>query len=412
MRSLLHAFWILLVLFSANRLEGETLYVDDDAPLGGDGLSWNTAFKYLKDGLAAAGPSTTVIRVAQGVYRPDQSETGVSFPGYRNATFSLVSGLSLKGGYSGLYTEDPDARNIVRFVSILSGDLNGDDQPGFVNYEENSCHVVTINGVSCKTLIEGFTIQSANTTGHEMYFGGGINLWDCSPKILACTIRLNLADQYGGGLACSNGSPEIGDCIIQDNRAIYIGGGMSLWSADPIITKCSFERNESITDLPYVGGGGFCCLSYSNPTLEYCTFTENFARNAGGGICSLYSSPTISHCSFTKNTALGSDIEYGGGAIYGYGAGTVLISHCHIADNYSEKAGGGINCDEWCTAEITECTIIRNITDGWMYSHGGGVHCRGNLTMSGCDISENEAVSGGGIYLRVSPEPTIINCRI
>ena len=43
-------------------------YVDDDAPLGGDGLSWTTPHKYLQDGLfaAASDPTITEMRVADG----------------------------------------------------------------------------------------------------------------------------------------------------------------------------------------------------------------------------------------------------------------------------------------------------------------------------------------------------------
>ena len=52
------------------------LYVDDDAPPGGDGTSWETAFTFLQDALAAApryfGENGGVIWVAGGTYRPDQ----------------------------------------------------------------------------------------------------------------------------------------------------------------------------------------------------------------------------------------------------------------------------------------------------------------------------------------------------
>ena len=64
------------------------LYVDDDAPPGGDGTSWFSPFKYLQDGLAAASsdPSVSEIRVACGVYKPDQDEGGTVTLGNREAT--------------------------------------------------------------------------------------------------------------------------------------------------------------------------------------------------------------------------------------------------------------------------------------------------------------------------------------
>ena len=50
------------------------LYVDDDAPAGGDGLSWDTAYRFLQDALFFAsdpGNGVTEIRVGQGTYAPD-----------------------------------------------------------------------------------------------------------------------------------------------------------------------------------------------------------------------------------------------------------------------------------------------------------------------------------------------------
>ena len=50
-------------------------YVDDDAPAGGDGKTWATAYRYLQDALAEAYDTNhviTEIRVAKGTYKPDQ----------------------------------------------------------------------------------------------------------------------------------------------------------------------------------------------------------------------------------------------------------------------------------------------------------------------------------------------------
>jgi hypothetical protein len=65
------------------------LYVDDDAPPGGNGSSWQTAFRHLQDALTAAATAEKPleIRVAQGVYKPDQGVGQTA--GDRLASFDL-----------------------------------------------------------------------------------------------------------------------------------------------------------------------------------------------------------------------------------------------------------------------------------------------------------------------------------
>ena len=114
---------------------GTILHVDDNAPPGGNGASWNSAFRFLQDALAAAiiSPNpVSEIRVAQGVYKADRNAANPGGSGDRLASFHLLNSLALKGGYRGPYSGtrgDPDDRDILQFETILSGDLAGDDGP-------------------------------------------------------------------------------------------------------------------------------------------------------------------------------------------------------------------------------------------------------------------------------------------
>jgi hypothetical protein len=118
---------------------GTIHYVDDDATGASDGSSWEDAFVCLQDALAAAHYSDQIL-VAQGIYKPDMG-AGIT-PGDREATFQLVNGVILKGGYGGSGTADPDARDVELYETVLSGDLNGDDGPDCINNGENSYLVV------------------------------------------------------------------------------------------------------------------------------------------------------------------------------------------------------------------------------------------------------------------------------
>ena len=54
---------------------GGVLYVDDDAPPGGDGTSWSTAYRFRQDALTdACGGGIAEIRVGQGTYTSDRDE--------------------------------------------------------------------------------------------------------------------------------------------------------------------------------------------------------------------------------------------------------------------------------------------------------------------------------------------------
>ena len=122
-----------VLALAPNAVGQTTWYVDDDAPLGGDGTIWDTAFRYLQDALALADDDDEV-RVAGGTYKPDQDEAGNVIPSDRDASFHLISSGMLCGGYAGLADpNNPDVRDIDLYESVLSGDLAGDDGPGFEN---------------------------------------------------------------------------------------------------------------------------------------------------------------------------------------------------------------------------------------------------------------------------------------
>ena len=52
------------------------MYVDDDAPAGGDGTTWNKAYRDLQDALDSARAKhltgSIEVRIAEGIYTPDR----------------------------------------------------------------------------------------------------------------------------------------------------------------------------------------------------------------------------------------------------------------------------------------------------------------------------------------------------
>ena len=175
-RTLVSATFALLAMCFTTGANGQaTLHVDDDAPPFGNGTSWALAFRHLQGALAAAIPGDE-IRVAAGTYKPDKDDAGNVRPGDRTATFQLVNGVLLKGGYAGLANpQDPDDRDLELYEAVLTGDLIGNDWPGFVSYDDNSYHVVTARGTDDTTVLDGLTVTAGNASGDtldSLRFGG------------------------------------------------------------------------------------------------------------------------------------------------------------------------------------------------------------------------------------------------
>ena len=96
--------------------------VDVDATLDPhDGSTWCHAYLDLADALNDALPGDE-IRVAAGTYMP-KIGTG------RLKTFQLKSGVAIYGGFAGCGEPDENARDFTTYETILSGDLDGNDDP-------------------------------------------------------------------------------------------------------------------------------------------------------------------------------------------------------------------------------------------------------------------------------------------
>ena len=169
------------------------IYVDNDAVTGSNtGMSWENAYSDLQDALERAGAGCgSEIWVAAGTYKPTQN---ASDP---DATFQLVNGVPLYGGFAGTETSR-EQRNWLTNETILTGDID-DDGNGNVQ------HVVKAANVGQETFVDGFTITKGNDIG--VYCNVG------SP-----TIKNNTIQQNNCGVGCINDSyAKVEDCSIQDN---------------------------------------------------------------------------------------------------------------------------------------------------------------------------------------------------
>ncbi len=315
----------LAIGFGVSVAGGQTVvYVDDDAPLGGDGASWETARTYLQDALIGATPGTE-IHVAQGIYRPDQDEASNVTPGDREATFRLISGVEAFGGYRGLAGGgNGDDRDTALFETILSGDLNADDHSGGDN-TENSYHVATGSGASATAVLSGFTITAGNADGPDTYplfpnRGGGMYNYRGSPTVMNCIFSNNNAALGGGGLNNEQGNPTLINCVFRGNTALFSGGGMRGWESGPTLFNCAFTGNTA--EFGGVAWHGASTAAYTN-----CTFSSNSAPlgNALGfdSCCPQQpSNVTLTNCVLWD----------GGNEIRNFDGSTITITYSDVQD--------------------------------------------------------------------------------
>lgn len=270
------------------------LYV---APNGtGDCSSWANACD-LQMALATA-ISGDEIWVMAGVYTPGALRTD---------SFQLTSDVSVYGGFTGKEALR-NQRNPLTHVTILSGDLSGDDNNNVHVDEptraENSYRVVV--GAD-DAILDGFTITGGNANGSTCGptftgCGGGMSNIAASPKVSNVTFKNNSAD-WGGGMYNNSSIPTITNVTFSGNWAKWNGGGLENYLSTPSIINSTFIENSAT-----VGGGIY--NNNSTPTITNVTIANNTAE-WGGGIYNIYvNNPKVNNIILWSNTALNGEQIY------------------------------------------------------------------------------------------------------
>lgn len=389
----------------------KTLYVD--AAAGNDentGSSWKDALRTLSAALAQVDPDPvqraggsvlqvgspprtegTVIKVAQGIYKPECSGGAVCIAAdARVRTFSLLDHVEIRGGYAGIGNGaiNPEERNPLGYVSVLSGDLEENDDGTEFGLSDNCYHVVTSFGTNPSAILDGFTIRGGNADLSEMRGGTwadrGAGLYNDGgdPTISNCVFENNRAsgpDARGGAMynryfrcmECPNcqppgirvtdctsctpcpepetqtlpASPTIRDCVFRENLATRGGAIFNERFCSPVIIGSTFVANQATGG----DGGAMAGVGFARPITINSGFFGNsaFGLGADGGAVSHRGTPDVSdakptyiNCAFSANRATGR-----GGAIFGDSADVELV-HCTMSGNQASTDGGGFYIDQ------------------------------------------------------------------
>ncbi|MCR9154673.1 MAG: hypothetical protein NXI09_11220 [Bacteroidetes bacterium] len=287
-----------------------------------DGTSWEKAFDNPQKAINACDCGEE-IWIAEGTYLPLEAPTQDNRPAStdpRDKSFYILNKkIIMYGGFAGTETS-LSQRDFVGHPTILSGDLNGDDNlisstgsQSLENNDENTHHIMIIESGSLKSIVDGFTIKGGNANGSSTELLQGLRFYK----------------NYGGGLYINYCSPTIRNCIIEQNSAEEGGGVFNIISSGKF-ANCVFQNNFA-TD-----GAGLNNVQNSNDTIENCFFLNNHATNIGGGVYNRANcTPVMTNCILALNKASS------GAGIYNNSSKTELNS-CELIENVATNLGGGL----------------------------------------------------------------------
>ena len=288
-------------------------FVRKGAPMGGDGLSWETAFRRPEQALVRA-TNGDEVWLTEGTWTP-QRRTDPQDP--RSVTFAVPSGVRLRGGFEG-WEASADERLLGAAPTVLSGKLAGGQGSAY--------HVVTLGSATALQVAQGMAQAS---------------------ELDQLTVTGGRADtpghQRGGGLLAEGGFLRMTDCVMEDNRA---GMGGAAWLAGGTfrLRRCLLRWNDAADKGGALGIQAAVChvggsrLVGNSADRGGAIYVHSIATDALGGTPHV----AFQSCVLSDNTA-----RVGGAAFLqgsqSAGAGRAWFQSSTVAFNRATERSGGIH---------------------------------------------------------------------
>ncbi len=404
-------------------IHAKTIFVKADAGGDNNGTTWEHAYTDLQAAIDAA-VINDVIFVASGTYRPSTPPYGGVSEDPRDRAFALKVRVSLYGGFAGTEATLEERLFNSAGPTILSGDLNGDDGPGFANRSDNSYHVVTGYNLAQATgtftitihsvTFDGFTVTGGNADGEGTLTGG--------------LYSFNRA--YGGGLYAVNSSATylngtgnvnfltVSNCTFTENLALAGGGAIYTLAVTGRLFTLSvnnsvFTGNMVTGDPGDVHGGGAIYAAICALTVNDASFTGNKVPNRLGGAILAVSSGSTSRRSFgIFNSTFTENEAVQGGAINGNAYTQSNINGCTFTDNKAKSvegligSGGAVICISGAPGPHNHYLYYSVFTGNTAESTGGAltISRSSDVEAVGCVFRDNAAgVNGGAVSNNSEP---------
>ena len=278
-------------------------------------------------------------------------------------------------------------RNVPAQYSTIQTALNaaqsGDTvlvQPG--TYKENIIWPST-NGIKLFSSADSsITIIDGDQKSSAIIISTN-NIVDTTTIIHGFKIANGGGVQSGGGIAINKSNPTIENCWITNNYASNSGGGIYCTYSKPKLLNIRIDHNRSSST-----GGGISCMYSADPSLKNIIIQNNNAGYSGGGLFAEYASPILDEVIIAENTA-----PNGGGI--GFNNSTkAFLSKVSILYNEASVSCGGIYTGYNCDPTILHSNIIEN--KGILY---GGIDIWGGTGTNHPVINNSNFLNNGfGFY--------------
>ena len=348
----------------------------------------------------------------------------------RNAYWAgAIGGIEPNAVWGMMVPDDPNDLANTFFYMADGADANGVGYGGAILCENASSPTIS------KCVIEDCTVVGAQGgdglsgmmvagdtdgdwggdggDGRGTGYGGAIAcLGGSQPRVVNCTIR-NCTARGGMGGNGGNGGDWDG---VATGQANY-GGNYSRSQA------LSFDPNS--LDVEFVDGdlwkawkwdlGPTYGPVYGEPNLvSYFGDYRRYSAYGGGAYCDIGSNVTFINCEIRGNQTFGGMSGVGG-------AGNGGRNEEPLVAYELPTYGAGVYCAADSTVTFTGCTFENNIAspvdpnnslDPYL-GYGGGVAAEesAGVVFVDCNFVDNEADSGGGIYVN-DTDVTIIDCNL
>ena len=208
------------------------IYVDVSASGANDGSTWANAYTDLAQALAQAAEES-LIWIAEGTYTPGTE---------RSDSFVLKEDVYLFGGFpTGGGDGTLEARFPAAHETILSGEI------GATGSADNSFHVVTGNGISNGSLLDGVSIAHGNANGGgDDADGAGLLIDDSAIYLNNCKIYGNIAADIGPAISAKNDAyANITGCTITGNTNTGQGSALDIRESQLTLVRSTVGYNIS-----------------------------------------------------------------------------------------------------------------------------------------------------------------------